>query len=135
MHTSFDRPFRPADLNTSTTQAFPLLSMAEKLMREATFNTSGRSSLTLARGEELTVVLTVLKKGHALGKHPAPAAATVTCLGGNISFGTNAERIELEQGEAVVFTADILHTVIANADSVILIVIGGVGAEHFQENQ
>ena len=135
MHTSFDRPLRPADLNTSTTEALPLMSMAEHLMKEATFNASGRSALTLARGDELTVVLAVLKAGHELGEHPAPAAAAVTCLGGNISFSTDAEKITLEQGEAVVFTADILHSVYANEDSVFLIVIGGAAAKHNQGNQ
>ena len=135
MHTSTDRPSRkPADLNTSTTQTLQLMSMAENLMREAAFKASGRSALTLARGDELTVVLTVLKAGHELAEHPAPAAAAVTCLGGNISFGTNADKITLEQGEAIVFTADILHSVYANEDSVLLIVIGGAKAKHRQEN-
>ena len=103
-------------------------------MSEATFNSSGRSSLTLARGDELTVVLTVLKTGHALGEHPAPAAALVTCLDGNITFTTRAEEISLVRGETVVFTADILHSVHANEDSVFLIVIGGAAANDSQEN-
>ena len=66
MNTSFERPYNPVDLNTSLTQGFPLPSLTEKLVTEATSNTSGRSSLTLARGDELTVVLTALKTGHAL---------------------------------------------------------------------
>ena len=134
MHTSSSRPIKPADLNTSTSQAFQLTSMAETLMSEAALTPSGRAALTLARGDELTVVLTVLKAGHKLGEHPAPAAAVVTCLGGNISFKTDAENITLEQGEAVVFTADILHSVYANEDSVFLIVIGGAKAKHRQDN-
>ena len=135
MHNPFDWSLRPADLNTSTTQALPLMSMAENLMKEATLKVSGRSALTLARGDELTVVLAVLKAGHELAEHPAPAAAAVTCLGGNISFNTDAERITLEQGEAVVFTADVLHSVYANEDSVFLIVIGGAEAKHNQGSQ
>ncbi len=129
MNTSFERPYRPVDLNTSLTKPFPLTSMAEKLMREATFATSGRASLTLARGDELTVVLTVLKAGTALEEHPAPAAATVITLSGSIIFTTSAEKITLEQGEAVTFTADILHAVYASEDSAFLIVIGGTGTK------
>lgn len=106
--------------------------MAEKLMKGATYKTSGRSSLTLAHGVELTVVLAVLKAGHALGEHPAPAAATVTCLDGNLTFTTKAEEITLEKGEAVVFTGDVLHSVRANEDSVFLIVIGGTKTERSQ---
>ena len=129
MNTPFERPYRPVDLNIPMTKAFPLMSMAEKLMREAAFATSGRSSLTLARGDEMTVVLVVLKAGTTLEEHPAPAAATVITLSGNIIFTTSAEKITLEQGEAVTFTADVLHAVYASEDSAFLIVIGGTGTK------
>lgn len=135
MNTSFERPYKPVDLNTSLTQGFPLLSLAEKLMTEATSNTSGRSSLTLARGGELTVVLAVLTTGHTLDEHPAPAAAVVTCLDGNITFTTRAEKVTLARGEAVVFTGDVLHSVHANEDSVFLIVIGGAAVKKSHENE
>ena len=125
MNTSFERPYRPVDLDTSLTKAFPLTSMAEKLMEEATSTTSGRSSLTLARGDELTIVLVVLKAGTTLEDHSAPAAATVVTLSGNIIFTTSADKITLEQGDSVTFTSDILHSVYATEDSAFLIVIGG----------
>ena len=125
MNTSFERPYRPVDLNTPLTKSFPLMSMSEKLMEEATFATSGRASLTLARGDELTLVLTALKAGTALEEHPAPAAAIVITLSGSIIFTTSADKITLEQGEGVTFTGDILHSVYATEDSAFLIVIGG----------
>ena len=125
MNTPFERPYRPVDLNIPLTKSFPLMAMGEKLMEEATFATSGRASLTLARGDELTLVLTALKAGAALEEHPAPAAATVIMLSGSIIFTTSADKITLEQGEGVTFTGDILHSVYANEDSAFLIVIGG----------
>ena len=125
MNTSFERPYRPADLNTSLTKAFPLISMAEKLMEEATSATSGRASLTLARGDELTIVLIAMKSEATLVEHSAHAAATVIVLSGNIIFTTSNDKITLEQGESVTFTADILHSVHASEDSAFLIVIGG----------
>ena len=125
MNTSFERPYRPVDLNTPLTQSFPFMAMAENLMEEATSATSGRASLTLARGDELTIVLVALKAGSALEEHPAPAAATVITLSGSIIFTTSANKITLEQGEGVTFTADILHSVYANEDSAFLVVIGG----------
>lgn len=125
MNTSFERPYRPVDLNTSLTKSFPLMSMAEKLMEEATLATSSRASLTLARGDELTIVLAALKAGATLEEHSAPAAATVITLSGNIIFTTSAEKITLEQGEGVTFTTDILHSVYATEDSAFLVVIGG----------
>ena len=127
MNTSFERPYRPVNLNVPTTKAFPLMSMAEKLMEEATSATSGRASLTLAHGVEMTMVLVVLKAGTTLEEHQAPAAATVITLSGNIIFTTSGEKIALEQGEAVTFTADVLHAVYASEDSALLILIGGTG--------
>ena len=129
MNTSFDRPYRPVDLNTSLTKSFPLMSMAEKLMREATFATSGRAALTLAHGDELTVVLTVMKAGTTLEDHRAPSPATVITLSGSIIFTTSAEKITMEQGDAVAFTSDILHAVYASEDSAFLIIIGGKSSE------
>ena len=129
MNTSFERPYRPVDLNIPMTKGFPLVSMAEKLMEEATLATSGRSSLTLAHGDEMTLVLVALKAGTTLEEHQAPAAAAVITLSGNIIFTTSAEKITLEQGEAVTFTADLPHAVYASEDSAFLIVIGGKGSE------
>ena len=129
MNTPFERPYRPVDLNIPTTKGFPLVSMAEKLMEEATLATSGRSSLTLAHGTEMTLVLVALKAGTTLEEHQAPAAATVITLSGSIIFTTSAEKITLERGEAVTFTADILHAVYASEDSAFLIIIGGKGSE------
>ncbi len=125
MNTAFERPYRPVDLNTSLTKAFPLMAMAETLMEEAMSATSGRAALTLARGDELTIVLTAMKSEATLEEHSAPAAATVVTLSGNIIFTTSDDKIMLEQGDSVTFTADILHSVHASEDSTFLIVIGG----------
>lgn len=125
MDKSFKRPYRPVDLNSSFTQSFSLVAMVEELMSEASFATSGRSSLTLARGDELTIVLVVLKSGNTLEEHSAPAAATVIALNGKMIFTTSADKITMEQGDSVTFTNDILHSVYADTDCAFLIVIGG----------
>ena len=103
------------------------MSMAEKLMEEAHSATSGRASLTLAHGDEMTLVLVALKAETTLEDHSAPAAATVITLSGNIIFTTSGEKVTLEQGEAIAFTADVFHAVYASEDSAFLIVIGGTG--------
>ncbi len=125
MNTSFERPYRPVDLNTSLTKAFPFMEMAEKLMEEAEVASSGRASLTLARGDELTVILVALKAKSVLEEHPAPAAANVIMLSGSIIFTTSGDKITIEQGEGVTFTGDVLHSVYASEDSAFLVVIGG----------
>lgn len=125
MNASYERPYRPADLDTTLTKAFPFMAMAENLMEEAEFATSGRASLALARGDELTLVLVVMKAGTTLEEHSAPAAAVVVTLSGKIIFTSSADKITLEAGEGVTFTGDVLHSVHASEDSAFLIVIGG----------
>jgi quercetin dioxygenase-like cupin family protein len=125
MNTSYERPYRPVDLNTPLTKAFPFMSMAENLMEEAEFASSGRASLTLARGDELTLVLIVMKAETTLAEHPAPASAVVIMLSGEIIFTTSGDKITLAEGEGVTFTGDVLHSVHASEDSAFLVVIGG----------
>src|SRR5215510_2247994 len=61
MSEAFVRPFRPGELTASTLTSFPLQAMAQQLMTEDAFQTSGRNALTLIHHTHLTVVLTVLK--------------------------------------------------------------------------
>ena len=121
----YEHPYRPVHLDASITKGFPLNSMAEQLMEEATAASTGRASLTLAHGDDLTVVLTAMTVGTALHEHRAPSSATVVTLNGSIVFSSSNENVRLGQGEAVVFTADVLHTVEAKEDSAFLIIIGG----------
>ena len=129
MHTAFEHPYRPVSLDTSLTKGFALNSMGEQLLEEANAASAGRAALTLARGNDLTVVLTAITAGTVLHEHRAPGPATVVILNGSIVFSSNTENITLEKGEAVVFTADVLHAVEANEDSVLLISIGGKNPE------
>lgn len=129
MHTAFEHPYRPVSLDTSLTKGFALNSMGEQLLEEANAASAGRAALTLARGNDLTVVLTAITAGTVLHEHRAPGPATVVILNGSIVFSSNTENITLEKGEAVVFTADVLHAVEANEDSVLLVSIGGKNPE------
>lgn len=129
MHTVFEHPYIPVTLDTSLTKGFALNSMGEQLLEEANAASAGRAALTLARGDDLTVVLTAMTAGTVLHEHRAPGSATVVTLNGSLVFSSRAENITLEKGEAVVFTADVLHAVEANEDSVFLIFIGGKSPE------
>jgi quercetin dioxygenase-like cupin family protein len=96
-------------------------------MTEKVFAQTGRNALTLTRGEDLTLVLTVVKEGTVIKEHQAPGPATIILLSGSIAFSTDdgGEKILLESGSAVAFAADVTHSVKANKDSAFLIVIGG----------
>lgn len=128
MNKAFERPFRPVELIPSIIKSFSLHSMAQQLMTEQVFAQSGRNALTLARSEDLTVVLTVVKAGTIIKEHQAPGPVTILPLFGRITFSTSHTKnasILLESGSAVVFAADVVHSVEANQDSAFLIVIGG----------
>jgi quercetin dioxygenase-like cupin family protein len=127
MADAFTRPFRPVELTPSTLTSFPLQAMAQQLMTEETFQTSGRNALTLIHHTHLTVVLTVLKAGAVLDEHHAPAPVTLLPLFGEIVLAAaeGPTQLTLAQGTGAVFAAHLPHWVEAQQDSAFILVMGG----------
>ena len=127
MSETFERPFRPVELSDAMLTSFPAQEMAQQLMTEEAFQTSGRNALTLIHDKNLTVVLTVLKAGAVLQEHHAPAPVTLLPLFGNIVLLADDRRksTELAPGTTAVFAAHLEHRVEATQDSAFLIVMGG----------
>jgi quercetin dioxygenase-like cupin family protein len=127
MSEAFERPFRPVELSDATLTSFPVQDMAQQLMTEEAFQTSGRNALTLIRDKNLTVVLTVLKAGAILQEHHAPAPVTLFPLFGHIVLLADEGRksTELSPGTTGAFAAHLEHRVEATQDSAFLIVMGG----------
>ena len=127
MSETFARPFRPVELTASTFTSFPLQAMAEQLMTEDVFHTSGRNALTLIHHKTLTVVLTVLKAGAVLQEHQAPAPVTLLPLVGEMVLASaeGTTRLTLAQGTGAVFAAHLPHRVEARQDSAFVLVMGG----------
>jgi quercetin dioxygenase-like cupin family protein len=127
MSDAFARPFRPVELTASTLTSFPLQAMAQQLMTEDAFQTSGRNALTLIHHTHLTVVLTVLQAGAVLEAHHAPAPVTLLPLCGEmvLAAAEGTTRLTLAQGSGAVFAAHLLHRVEAQQDSAFLLVMGG----------
>jgi quercetin dioxygenase-like cupin family protein len=127
MSEAFARPFHPVELTASTLTSFPLQAMAQQLMTEDAFQTSGRNALTLIRHTNLTVVLTVLKAGAVLDEHHAPAPVTLLPLFGEIILASaeGATRLTLDHSNAAVFAEHLPHRVEARQDSAFLLVMGG----------
>ena len=127
MSDAFARFFRPVELTVSTLTSFPLQAMAQQLMTEDTFQTSGRNALTLVHHKELTVVLTVLQAGAVLEEHHAPAPVTLLPLFGEIILASaeGTTRLALDQGTGAVFAAHLPHRVEARQDSAFVLVMGG----------
>ena len=101
--------------------------MAQQLMTEDVFHTSGRNALTLLHHKNLTVVLTVLQAGAVLQEHHAPAPVTLLPLCGEILLASaeGTTRLTLAQGTGAVFAAHLPHRVAAQQDSAFLLVMGG----------
>jgi quercetin dioxygenase-like cupin family protein len=127
MSQSYERPFRPTEITDSTVTSFSLLSMADQLMTEDALEKTGRNALTLARGNDITVVLMVLKEQSVLHEHTAPGPITVTALSGHLEFSTapESEPLMLRTGDTAVCAAHLPHSVKALEDSTFLLVIGG----------
>ena len=127
MSEAFARPFRPVELTASTLTSFPLQAMAQQLMTEDAFQTSGRNALTLVHHKDLTVVLTVLQAGAVLQEHYAPAPVTVLPLFGEIVLASaeGTTRLTLDQRTGAVFAAHLPHRVEAQQDSAFIRVMGG----------
>lgn len=127
MSEAFERPFRPLELSDTTLTSLPVQDMAQQLMTEEAFQTSGRHALTLIRDKNMTVVLTVLKAGAVLQEHHAPAPVTLLPLFGNIVLLADEGRksVELSPGTTGIFSSHLEHRVEATQDSAFLIVMGG----------
>ena len=127
MQQTFQRPFRPTEITGSTVEAFSLLNLADQLMCEETISHTGRNSLSLVRGNDMTVVLLVLKDQAALHEHKAPGPITVTTLSGHLEFSTDSgvNALNLKTGDSAVCAAHLPHSVRALEDSAFLLVIGG----------
>ena len=113
MSEAFQRPFRPVELSNSTLTSLPVQDMAQQLMTEEAFQTSGRNALALIRDKNLTVVLTVLREGAVLQEHHAPAPVTLLptqswydrsiCRSSRTSCGGNTgQRLSDCHGRAVI---------------------------------
>lgn len=96
-------------------------------MSEEVIGRTGRNSLSLARSDEMTVVLLVLKDQAVLHEHKAPGPITVTTLSGHLEFSTESQEdpLYLKTGDSAVCAAHLPHRVKALEDSAFLLVIGG----------
>lgn len=116
---------KPVELTKSVARSFSLEPLAEELRQEAAYERSGRTAASLARGDDMTVVLTVVRAGELVREHEAPGPVSVIVLSGRVRFGTEEEELVLGAHEMVSFAGDVTHSVEAVEDSAFLIVIGG----------
>lgn len=119
---------RPADLHEVPFLSLDFPELAAQLRHEPAYDKNGKNSRALVRGQELSLVLTVLKEGQELKPHHAPTSASVVVLEGSLQFSTHGdhpERKDLHLLQSAVFSAQVQHSVRALSDCAFLITLGG----------
>jgi quercetin dioxygenase-like cupin family protein len=120
-------PYQPIEIGDTTFEAFELLEIGKELAGSEAFRKSGRVARTLVRGEAMTVVLTTVAAGTEIHEHNSIGPVLISVLSGSIRVSVAAEKAErnLSDGSAAVLSPNCAHRVVAERDSVFLIVFGG----------
>ena len=107
-------------------QKFDLGAEAERLLEEGAWQRGQRNSITLRKGEGMSVVLLVMKAGDRLEEHAAPGPFSLSVREGRIRIMV-AEEVVAEAGSDILLTCDagVKHTVEALSDAVCLLTIVG----------
>lgn len=115
----------PVELTASTIELFALDDLTSNLRDEDAYDRSGRTAASLARGDDLTLALTVARAGETIREHEAPGPVVLVPLEGRLVLETGDGERLLEPGRAAAFAADVRHAVRAEEDSAFLVIIGG----------
>ncbi|RCH53990.1 cupin domain-containing protein [Mucilaginibacter hurinus] len=82
-----------------------------------------RDTKVLFKSDSLRIIMIGLHENAELKKHTAPGIITVQVLEGGITFSTETESINLENGQMLSLPAHIPHSVTAREESVFLLTI------------
>lgn len=113
----------PVEISGSAVASFDLQETAASLRAGNEYAANGRSAQTLAKTPDMNVVLTVINGGVALGEHAAPGSVTLAVVEGKIAFISGESERLLGVGSAVVFAADVPHSVRGVEEAAFLLAI------------
>ena len=108
-------------------QSFDLGDEVARLRGEKEWREGRRNAITLRKGEGLSVVLLVMKKGDALEEHAAPGPITLTVHEGRVRFSAAGDSVEATAGTVLACDAGVRHRVEALTDSVCLLNVAARG--------
>ena len=106
-------------------QRFDLGAEVGRLMEEGVWQRGQRNSITLRKGEGMSVVLLVMKAGDRLEEHAAPGPLSLSVREGRIRFMVAEEVAEAGSDTLLTCDAGVRHTVEALSDAVCLLTIAG----------
>jgi quercetin dioxygenase-like cupin family protein len=116
-HPESERPMR------GPLQSFDLGEEAARLREEGAFRGGRRNSITLRKGEGMSVVLLVMGVGDRLEEHAAPGPVSVAVWEGRIRFITRDEEVVAGPETMLACDAGVRHAVEALEDTVCVITI------------
>lgn len=119
--TDSNRPVDPAE-HPFTHLSLKLI--GQELREAANYESGGKSSRSLVKSQGLSMVLLAFKEGAEMKEHHAPGPATAIVLEGEISFAAEENVQVLGPLESVVFSPELQHSVKAQKETLMLLVIG-----------
>jgi len=102
-------------------QSYDLDAEVARLREEKEWQDGRRNAITLRKGENLSVVLLVMKRGDKLKEHSAPGSITLSVREGLIRFAAAGEIVEAGEGTVLACDAGVRHSVEALSDAVCLL--------------
>jgi quercetin dioxygenase-like cupin family protein len=105
-----------------------LLAEGGSLLAEARVAATGRSARTLVKDGALRLTLLALRDGAAIEEHRVTGALSIQVLRGSIAVGLAGQTRQLTERQALVLEPDVIHSVAATAESLVLLTIAMSGA-------
>jgi len=95
----------------------------EQIKDEKQWKDSDRNAITIFKTIGMTIVLIALHKNASMPSHSTEGIISLQVLEGNIYFTTEAQSVELIEGDMIALHESILHRVEAIKKSVLLLTI------------
>jgi quercetin dioxygenase-like cupin family protein len=109
-------------------QSFDLGAEVARLREEEAFRGGGRNSIMLRKGEEMSVVLLVIRAGDRLQEHAAPGPISLAVREGRVRFSTPDGEVEAGPETLLACDSGQRHAVEALEDAVCVLTIARGGA-------
>jgi quercetin dioxygenase-like cupin family protein len=108
---------------TGPAVTFTIKDEIDILTREPEWFSSGKNAVTVVKTSNLSVVLSVLKKGATLCGHEVDGPITMQVLSGTVRFGLAVEAKTLSAGTVIALDKAIPHEIEALEDSEVMLTI------------
>ncbi len=100
-----------------------LIAAKQQIRSEAPWENSDRNAITLFKNESMRIVMIALHDGAEMKTHTAPGVISVQVLEGGISFRTENNSSDLNEGQMITLQTGVPHSVFARRESVFLLTL------------